>query len=258
MTMEINQPRTTLPDTSIELTGPTQLAYWMVRNWIVIFAIAMGIYIGLPFLAPLFMNWGWIGAARVIYWIYSFQCHQLPQRSFFLFGPNTMYSLSDIQAAGQSTLNPLILRQFIGSSELGWKVAWSDRMVYMYAGTLIFALLWWPVRRRLRPLPWWGLILFLMPMFLDGSTHFLSDLAGLGQGFRYSNLWLAEITNYALSPNFYSGNALGSFNSWMRLITGLLFGLGVVWFGFPYVHEWFQETARLMRARSQPKANQSW
>lgn len=256
--MEINQQRTTFPEKSIELNGPRQLASWMLRNWIVVFTIAMGIYIGLPFLAPLFVHWGWMGAARVIYWIYSFQCHQLPQRSFFLFGSKIMYSLGEIQAAGQSTTNPLILRQFIGSSELGWKVAWSDRMVYMYSGTLIFTLLWWPLRQRLKPLPWWELILFLIPMFLDGSTHSLSDLAGLGQGFRYSNLWLAELTNNTLSSNFYSGNALGSFNSWVRLITGLLFGLGVVWFGFPYVHEWLHETARLMRAKSQRKVDQAW
>lgn len=256
--MEINQQGTILPEKSVELTGPRQLAYWMVRNWIVVFAIAIGIYIGLPFLAPLFMRFGWTGAASVIYWIYSFQCHQLPQRSFFLFGSKTMYSLGEIQAAGQNSVNPLILRQFIGSPQLGWKVAWSDRMVYMYTGTLIFALLWWPLRSRIKPLPWWGLLLFLMPMFLDGSTHFLSDLAGLGQGFRYSNLWLAEMTNNALSSNFYIGNALGSFNSWMRLITGLLFGAGVVWFGFPYIHEWFTETARLMRARTQHEADPAW
>jgi hypothetical protein len=60
-------------------------------------------------------------------------------------------------------------------------------------------------------------------------------LAGIGQGFRDSNLWLAVITNNALSASFYVGDALGSFNSWMRFITGLLAGLGIVWFVFPYV-----------------------
>jgi hypothetical protein len=34
---------------------------------------------------------------------------------------------------------------------------------------------------------------------------------------------------------FYAGDALGSFNSWMRLITGLLGGLGIAWFAFPHL-----------------------
>lgn len=253
--MEINQQQTIFPDKSIGIAKPRRLGYWLVRNWIVIFAVGMGIYVGLPFLAPLFMQLGWVGAARMIYWIYSFQCHQLPQRSFFLFGSQTMYSLEEIQAAGQNSVNPLVLRQFIGNPQLGWKVAWSDRMVYMYSGTLIFALLWWSVRSRIKPLPWWGLILFLLPMFIDGSTHFLSDLAGLGEGFRYSNIWLAEMTNNALPSSFYIGNALGSFNSWTRLITGLMFGAGVVWFGFPYINDWFMDTAGFMRARAEHEAN---
>lgn len=74
-------------------------------------------------------------------------------------------------------------------------------------------------------------------MALDGTTHFISDLAGIEQGFRQSNQWLAVLTSHALPTIFYVGNASGSFNSWMRWISGLLFGLGVVWFGFPYLLE---------------------
>jgi hypothetical protein len=51
---------------------------------------------------------------------------------------------------------------------------------------------------------------------------------------RDSNLWLAALTFNAFPATFYAGDALGSFNSWIRLITGSLFALGVVWFIFPY------------------------
>jgi uncharacterized membrane protein len=112
-------------------------------------------------------------------------------------------------------------------------------MISFYGGVWLFVLLWWPLRRRLKSLPWWGLILFLLPMALDGSTHFLSDLAGIGQGFRDTNLWLADLSQFAFSANFYAGDALGSFNAWMRIITGLLAGLGLVWFVFPYLDEAF-------------------
>jgi len=78
------------------------------------------------------MQIGWSGAGKAVYFVYSFFCHQLPERSFFLFGQKTMYSLTEIQAAWQDTINPLILRKFIGNADMGWKVAWSDRMISFY------------------------------------------------------------------------------------------------------------------------------
>ena len=48
--------------------------------------------------------------------LHSFFCHQLPERSFFLFGEKSMYSLREIQSAWQDTLNPMILRQFIATA----------------------------------------------------------------------------------------------------------------------------------------------
>lgn len=228
-----------------------RIHYLLMRHWIIFFAIVVGMYVGLPFLAPVFMHWGWLGPGRAIYTIYSFLCHQLSERSYFLFGPKMTYSLAEIQSVWQNTLNPLILRQFIGNPEMGWKVAWSDRMVSMYTSTLIFGLLWYPLRSRIKKLPWWGLILFLLPMGIDGISHFLSDLAGIGKGFRYTNMWLATLTNRSLPLSFYVGDALGSFNSWMRLLTGFLFGIGIVWFGFPYLEEAFSLQARIISARNQ-------
>jgi hypothetical protein len=74
----------------------------------------------------------------------------------------------------------------------------------------------------------------------------ISDLFGIGQGFRDSNAWLAVLTNQAFRAYFYAGDALGSFNSWMRWITGILFGLGIVWFGFPYLDDFFTEPLRIL------------
>jgi len=223
-----------------------QIAYNLNRYWIVIFGLIFGILVGMPLLAPVFMKLGWAAPAKVIYVIYSFLCHQLPQRSFFMFGRQAMYSLNEIQAAWQDTLDPVILRQFIGNPEMGWKVAWSDRMVAMYASLLVFGLLWWPARYRVRPLPWWWLVLFLLPMALDGTSHLISDLWGLGEGFRSTNEWLAVLTKDSFPASFYSGDGLGSFNSWMRLLTGVLFGAGVVWFGFPYLHIFFSDQTRMI------------
>ena len=160
-----------------------------------------------------------------------------------------MYGLSQIQMVWQNTFDPFVLRGFIGNPEMGWKVAWSDRMVYMYTSLFVFAWIWWFLRRRVKPLPWWGLILFLLPMAIDGVTHTISDFAGIGQGFRFDNAWLAALTGNLLPRSFYIGDAFGSFNSWMRLLTGLLFGLGVVWFAFPYVNDWFADISTKIEAR---------
>ncbi len=215
------------------------ISRFFARYWILLFGLEFGVFVLLPFLAPMLMHIGWQSPANAIYFIYSFLCHQLPERSYFLFGSKVMVSLPEIQAAWQNSLDPMILRKFTGNAQLGWKVAWSDRMVSLYTSIWLFGLLWWPLRRRIKSLPWWGVMLLMLPMVIDGTSHVVSDLAGIGQGFRDSNAWLAFLTHNRFSLAFYAGDAWGSFNSWMRLLTGVLFGLGVVWFGFPHIHQAF-------------------
>ena len=211
--------------------------HWIGNHWFETFLIVYGLWVLTPFLAPFFMYLGWTGLGKAIYFIYSFFCHQLPERSFFWFGEKTMYSLNEIQSAWKNTDNPMILRQFIGNETMGWKVAWSDRMISFYTSVWLFAALWYPFRRKLKTISWLGFILLLLPLIIDGSTHMLSDFAGIGQGFRDTNAWLAALTNNVLPATFYAGDALGSFNSFMRFITGLLAGLAIVWLAFPYIFQ---------------------
>jgi uncharacterized membrane protein len=230
-----------------------RVAGYMVHHWILVFAFLFGLYNLLPFIAPVFFHLGLVLPGQILYFIYSFFCHQLPERSFFFFGSQAMYSLTELHAAGQDISNPMVLRRFIGSPEMGWKVAWSDRMVSMYGAVWLFGILWPRFRHILPPLPWWGFCLLLLPMGMDGGTHFISDLFGHGQGFRAENLWLAELTQHAFPISFYAGDALGSFNSWMRFVTGILFGLAVIWFGFPHIHHAMQEFATWLNQELDPQ-----
>ena len=91
----------------------------------------------------------------------------------------------------------------------------------MYGGIFLGGLIYALLRLWLRSPNWRTFVLLAVPMVLDGSAHFISDLAGVGQGFRYSNTWLVIMTGNLLPSGFYVGNELGSFNSWMRLVTGL-------------------------------------
>lgn len=213
------------------------------QRWILFTSLLIGLYVGLPFLAPVFMHLGWAGPGKAIYFVYSLLCHQLPERSYFLFGNHVSYSIPEIQAVWQGADKFLTLRKFIGNPEMGWKVAWSDRMVSMFTSLLPFGLLWSVLPKRIRRIPWWGLILFLLPMAIDGGTHMISDFAGIGNGFRDSNLWLAALTQYAFRPEFYAGDALGSFNSLARILSGVFFAAGMVWFGYPYLDEGFRDVA---------------
>lgn len=197
------------------------------KRWAAVLVLAvLGIYAGTPWLAPVFMRLGWERPAGWIYLAYSTQCHQLANRSYFLFGPRLMYTIDELEAAGAGE-GMLELREFRGSADLGWKVAWSDRMVSMYSSAFVFLLVFHLAGRRRPPIPWWTFAVLLVPLALDGGTHFLSDLSGFGQGFRDDNAWLVRLTQGRLPPVFYAGDAWGSFNATARLVTGLLFGLGI-------------------------------
>ena len=134
---------------------------------------------------------------------------------------------------------------------MGWKVAWSDRMVSMFTSLWVFGIFWGLLKKKIKPLPWWGLILLLSTYGYRWHHPLISDLAGIGQGFRDSNVWLVTLTKNTLPTSFYAGDAWGSFNAWMRLITGVLFGLGIVWFGFPFLMRLLQNSAEIVEYKNQ-------
>ncbi len=45
----------------------------------------------------------------------------------------------------------------------------------------------------------------IAPMAVDGGTHWLSDFAGVGKGFRYTNGWLAALTGDLLPSSLLRG-----------------------------------------------------
>ena len=223
-----------------------RLMHWVRQHWLLVFNIVWGLYVLLPFTAPIFMKMGMPLAARVVYLFYSTQCHQLPERSYFLFGDKLMYSLNEINVArGSDNMWIFELRKFIGNEQMGWKVAWSDRMISLWGGLFIASLTYALIRKRLpgalKVLPF---ILFLAPMGLDGISHFLADFQRIGYSFRDTNEWLRILTGDIFSDVFYRGDAWGSFNSLMRLVTGALAGWGIALFTLPRVDSLFGDDIR--------------
>lgn len=190
----------------------------------------------LPFAAPIFMHLGWEGLARPLYAFYGLTCHQLPQRSWFLFGPKLTYTLNEIRAA-MPAAGATELREFVGTPALGWKVAWSDRMLSFYTMTAIWSSLYWLLHVagvRIKPLHWRMAVLAVVPLVLDGATHLVNDViyGQSGAGFRDSNAWLQLLTNNTWSA-FYAGDQLGTFNWWARLATGVLAAWALAFAIFP-------------------------
>src|SRR5438128_2255054 len=102
----------------------SRLVLWIARHWLAMFNTAWGLYTVLPFLAAILMYAGIEGPAHIIYGIYSFTCHQLPDHSYFLFGPTMTPQAPELMAAGAPDANNLFLfRTFIGNAEVGYKVA---------------------------------------------------------------------------------------------------------------------------------------
>ena len=199
-------------------------ADFLVRHLLGLLVAALLVVTLLPFAAPLFLYWGWEHPAALLYAAYGVTCHQLPQRSWFLFGSRLTYTLDEIRAVWPAD-SAKELRQFVGTPAMGWKVAWSDRMLSFYTMTAVWGAIYWLLRRagiRVRPLGWGLVALLLAPLVLDGFSHLLNDIfAGVrGAGFRDTNAWLRALTGNAW-PDFYAGDQAGTFNLWARLMSGI-------------------------------------
>ena len=211
-------------DNSRIARGASAVVQWIARHWLACFNIGWAAYAFVPFLAPLFIHWGWEGPARAIYFLYSFTCHQLPDHSYFLFGPWHAPHADQLVAAGMpATPNLLIERQFIGNDEIGWKVALCQRDVAIYGGVFLAGIVFALVRSWLHPLPGKWFLVAMIPIALDGGSQLI--------GLRESN-WL------------------------LRTITGSIFGIAAVWWAYPYVHDAMNDVLAEEAQRSKTQASQ--
>jgi uncharacterized membrane protein len=193
-------------------------AYALAKHWLAVFNLLVGIYVLLPVLAPVFMATGASPLGRAIYVIYKPACHQLPERSFFLFGPQATYSLDELWALGAlSQEDGIFSRQgALGTPEVGFKIALCQRDMALYGALLVGGLVFGLVRKRLRPLKLWIFGLLLLPMAVDGGTQLLM---------------LREST-------------------WsLRAITGGLVGIACVWLLYPHLETAFADVRRQIRER---------
>jgi uncharacterized membrane protein len=238
-----------------------RLNLWLLgltRHWLRIALIALGIYAGLPWVAPTLMHFGITGPARALYFAYGPFCHQFAFRSFFLFGEQAVYpraitgmALTPFEAyvddspafddalknwvgrpqSRYQTVEEFVpsewtfdmqfaSKDFFGSPEMGYKTTLCQRDVSLYSAMFIGGLLYSHpfVRRRVRPIP---ILLYIFAGVLPIAIDGFSQLLG----YPPISLWAPRET----TPVF-------------RVVTGAIFGFMTAWLAFPYLEESFRET----------------
>lgn len=121
--------------------------------------------------------------AKLIYLIYSFTCHQFAYRSFVLFD---------------------------------YQYAWCARDTGIWLGMAAVAF----VAPRLRPLRWYWLVPFMIPIALDGGIQTIATMLGV------------QIQGVTGAPVYIASN-------FVRFITGALFGVGISLWLSPFFFEAF-------------------
>lgn len=229
------------------------LAEWVFRHWLQLWVVLFTLYNLLPMLAPILMQLNLMPLATPIYTLYNLVGHQLANRSFFLFGEQITYTVQELPVTlvGEFIADSTGLGDFIGDSDFGWKMAWSDRLVSMYGSALITTYFYILLRNRpnYRGLSRTWMLLLTLPLILDGATHYVSDFGSLTDGFRWDNAWLTFLTASRFPSAFYIGDEWGSFNSLMRLITGIMFGIGLMAWALPICERYFARNAGILQGR---------
>ena len=181
--------------------------------------VALFVFIALPVLAPILMEYGYTGPAQLIYTGYKLTCHQLAYRAYFFFGEQPIYTLDQLRATiPYNDQDIFFWNNFIGNGQMGYKMAWCERDTAIYSSIFLGGLLFGLLRPRIRPLDWRIYLVMITPMALDGFTQ----LFGLRE------------SDYLL-----------------RGITGTLFGLGSVWLIYPYLEEAMRDVYAQTQAQFQ-------
>jgi len=228
-------------------------AAWVFRHWLELWLLIFTVFNILPYLTPVLIESGLRPLADAIYNLYGLIGHQMAHRSFFVFGEQWMYKPDElpITLIGEFLPDSSALRQFIGTEQLGWKLAWSDRLLSLFGSALITSYVYRILRQRegFRPLSLGWMLILTIPLIIDGTTHYNSDFNGVTAGFRWDNAWLATLTGNLFPDTFYVGDNWGSFNSIMRIITGILFGIGLWSWGLGRVDRYLSHNAIVLDTR---------
>ena len=119
--------------------GLIQILRFGCRHWLCAANVVLIVFSTLPLLAPILAAVGQEAVAQVIFAAYSLTCHQMPSRSYFIFGH---------------------------------QMAYCERNTAIYFSMALAGLAYVKFRRNgLHPLSWRMYLLLILPMAVDGFTQ---------------------------------------------------------------------------------------
>ena len=222
-----------------------KLVYYLSKYWYGFAMIFSFIFLLLGFAAPALMAENQVESAQKIYRFLAINNHQLPERSYFLFGEEGGVQTYTIQKLEDAGMDPNNHQSFVGNEDIGYKTGLNHRMMAIFIGMFVGGLAWGLSRGKLR-MGLFVFLLLLLPILLDGFSHTISEN---GSGFREVNQWARILTGGQLADSFYTQSTAGSLNWWLRIITGTLFGLGITWYLFTRFDDYFKN----VRAKLEPR-----
>lgn len=226
-----------------------KLIWYLARYWYPLFLFIPSIFLVLGFLAPALQAEGEVEMATAVYRFLAVDNHQMPDRSYFLFGQANgiqTYPPETLIAAGA---DPADWEAFLGNDTMGYKTGLNHRMIAIFLGMVVGGLAWGLSRGRLGI----GFIIFVLltlPILVDGFSHIISESEGTGA--RTTNEWAVVLSGGAFPDEFYQGDTAGSLNWQLRTITGFLFGLGIILFLFARFDNYFRKVRRRLAPRLYP------
>ena len=131
-------PQRRVFDLAIQRTALATLR-WASDHWLLVINSVSFVLLILPTLvAPALLAVGWNQLAQLIFWAYSSICHQMPERSFFVFGQ---------------------------------QMAFCERNTAIFGAFFLFGMVYILLRRRLKSLPEWLVVAYSLPIAVDGFTQ---------------------------------------------------------------------------------------
>ncbi|MCU0511419.1 MAG: DUF2085 domain-containing protein [Anaerolineae bacterium] len=243
-----------------------RLNLWLLKvtqRWLRYALVIIGLYAGLPWIAPTLMHLGLTGPAGVLYTLYSPMCHQFAFRSIFLYGEQPFYP----RAAAFTPYQPFeqfvyddpdylssyaFYYQLYARQPLVGPVSEADLAesftIWMQFAARDFrgsADMGYKTTLCARDVAIYGML------FVGGCLY---ALPGVRRRLRPVPLWLYVIVG--LGPigldGFSQLLSYPPFDLWpvretapfFRVATGALFGLMNVWLAFPYIDMSMQDTRR--------------
>lgn len=251
-----------------KVSGADRFSYWLSKHYMLAFNSLVALFLGLTFLAPVLMHWGWEVPAKAIYIAYRPMCHQFAFRSWFLFGDQPYYPRPLARLDGVMTYDELAAiipdrlitvdgkqvyeaysmsgfpERLIPPEETGWELS-ARRFIGVHNDHLHTG---YKVAFCQRDVAIWGGIFLFglvfsalrkqikpLPWYLWVGLGILpigldggTQLLGFLSGFLPEWLIIRESTPF------------------LRTLTGLLFGVTTAWMFYPLVEQTMADTRRFL------------